>query len=235
MSLSIVILCGGKGSRIRCQLGNTPKILAPIKERVFLDYVVYWLTRCFEASQISIYLSTGIGHQLIENYVKANNISCILSKETKPLGTLGALIDVVKKNNIVGDLLVMNGDTIFDMNLSDVYRSYLSHSSDPLLIVKKVSEVSRFGGYKLINERLRLSSLNCEYISLGAFFCQALIVDEFIGDLGNGESYLMLDRDLIDKMGARAYVIDQYKAFIDIGIPEDYKHAQEFIPALIDI
>ena len=35
MSLSIVVLAGGKGTRIKPILGNTPKILAPIGGKTF--------------------------------------------------------------------------------------------------------------------------------------------------------------------------------------------------------
>ena len=38
--LSVIILCGGLGTRLRSEIGNdTPKILAPIGDDYFLDYL----------------------------------------------------------------------------------------------------------------------------------------------------------------------------------------------------
>ena len=43
MSLKIIILAGGKGSRIKSVLNNTPKILAPIAGKNFLDWLLVWI------------------------------------------------------------------------------------------------------------------------------------------------------------------------------------------------
>ena len=44
--LSVIILCGGLGTRLRSQIGiNVPKILAPIGKNYFFDYLIDWLDK----------------------------------------------------------------------------------------------------------------------------------------------------------------------------------------------
>ena len=40
MTLNIVILAGGKGTRIRNLLNKTPKIMAPVAGKPFLDWLL---------------------------------------------------------------------------------------------------------------------------------------------------------------------------------------------------
>ena len=95
----------------------------------------------------SIVLATCIGHQKIQEFITNHSLNCALSKEDTPLGTLGAVIDVIKKTDTEDYILVLNGDTIFEVDLADAFQVFLSDSNVPLLIVKPCTESGRFGGY----------------------------------------------------------------------------------------
>ena len=43
MTLNIIILAGGKGTRIRNVLNKTPKIMAPVAGKPFLDWLLIWI------------------------------------------------------------------------------------------------------------------------------------------------------------------------------------------------
>ena len=43
MSLKIIILAGGKGTRISSVIGNTPKILASVAGKPFLEWFLIWI------------------------------------------------------------------------------------------------------------------------------------------------------------------------------------------------
>lgn len=232
--LSVLILCGGKGTRIQPVLGSTPKILAPINDRLFLDYMFIWLRKSLLDVSLTFYLSTCVGHDLIQSYVSSSGLNCTLSNETVPLGTFGATLDVVSKLNLSGDLLILNGDTIFDVNFSAAYHKYLENTQSPLLVVKHASAASRYGGYKLVNNQLRFSMDQPDYISLGAFFCSASSLHKHFDKLLSDDLYLMLDTDFLDISGCTPFILPHDVPFIDIGIPEDYSRAQEFIPSLLN-
>ena len=40
----------------------------------------------------------------------------------------------------------------------------------------------------------------------------------------------MMDSDFIEKMSCRAYTLKESTHFIDIGVPESYNKAQDYIP-----
>lgn len=235
MSLDIIILCGGNGSRIRPVLGDTPKILAPINGIPFIDFILAWLQSSFPNTPPSIYLSTGVGHDKIEDYVKTKNINCILSREQTPLGTFGAVLDVVLKNKLCGNLLVLNGDTIFEVDFKSAYNTFNANPLRPLLFVKPATNSSRYGGYRLVSSELKLVSEKPEYISLGAFYSDASSIIELGRTHTSDDSYLMLDQDFLNKASALPYILPSNAQFIDIGVPSDYSYAQSLLPSIVGL
>ena len=233
MSLSVVVLCGGHGSRIKSILGEVPKILAPIGDKVFIDYLIQWIESSLSLIPHNILLSTCIGHSQIQEYIHSRSLQCTLSKEMNPLGTLGAVIDVVEKNHIEDNILVLNGDTIFEIDFAHVFKKFLSNSDSPLLVVKPSSDHGRYGGYsRSENGGIRFCNKDPEYISLGAFFSKtsnlALFKNRAPTEPSRG---LMLDLDFLDHSNINVYPLSSNRTFIDIGVPSDYELAQNLVPS----
>ena len=107
--LDLVILCGGKGSRLGNLTKNTPKPLLKINNKFFLKYLIQFYQKFnFE----NIYLLAGYKGKIIKknfdkkefNFIK---VHCLIEK--KPLGTGGSL-NLLKKK-IKNDFLLVNGDS----------------------------------------------------------------------------------------------------------------------------
>ena len=59
--LSVIILCGGLGTRLRSEIGNeTPKILAPIGDDYFLDYLMQWVDDSLYGINYELILCLGL-------------------------------------------------------------------------------------------------------------------------------------------------------------------------------
>ena len=233
MTLSVVILCGGRGSRIKSVLGDIPKILAPIGTKAFIEYLVQWIKSSLISIPHNIVLSTCIGHQNIQEFITSHSLPCALSKEHTPLGTLGAVVDVIQKKQLHDYILVLNGDTIFDVDFAHVFDEFMANPDVPLLIVKPSTEPGRYGGYaRSANGDIRFCDNGPQYISLGAFFCKrsSLIAfkDRLPSDCSRG---LMLDLDFLDLSNINIFVLSHDVHFIDIGVPSDYNLAQNLIPS----
>ena len=100
--VSIVILVGGLGTRIRKIYPNQPKPLIIIENKPFL----YWLVKeIYQLNFKDIFYATGYKSEQIENWVKNNefkNINQTIIKEEIKLGTAGSifnLINLCKKPN----------------------------------------------------------------------------------------------------------------------------------------
>lgn len=247
MSFKVVILAGGKGTRIKSILGNIPKILAPINKKTFLDYLIYWIKSWDICLEKDIILSTGVGHNKVKKHCNSYGYQIKCEEEKKPLGTFGAIVNVAR-TNFAKQYLIINGDTIFEANFKEISRIYFSSKDDiPLIILKRNSldkEMSRYGGYKESKDRWIYTSEKSEFISLGAFFISrdnlkkrwlktsSQNLDEFKMDSSIKEGF-SIDKDCFGREGINALNLESNIPFIDIGIPSDLEKAQDLIPQIL--
>ncbi|TAN64720.1 MAG: hypothetical protein EPN20_08070, partial [Magnetospirillum sp.] len=107
--IDVVVLAGGLGTRIRGVLGDTPKVLAPINGRPFLDHLLDHLARLGAGRAV---LSLGVGADRVSDHLahRPPPLPVIQVIEPAPLGTAGALRHALPC--LSGDpVMVMNGDT----------------------------------------------------------------------------------------------------------------------------
>ena len=95
-SLDLVVLAGGKGSRIKSLLRNRPKPMAIFNKKPFLEYIIQNYSKYYFKN---IFILTGYKSDIIykkfnNKYYNFNHIKCL--KELRPMGTAGAL-SVLKK------------------------------------------------------------------------------------------------------------------------------------------
>ena len=243
MSLKIIILAGGKGTRISSVIGNTPKILASVSGKPFLEWFLTWIKNWELDVDYEILISTCIGHSKIKDYcLKTNkNIKCI--KEEKPLGTFGAVANVASQD-YSKNYLVLNGDTIFKADFKMIFKTFINQKNLPLLILKESFTNERYGGYEKTNEGWVFSNKKTSYISMGAFFISYESIKQrwlkktslnfdtsTINQKFSGE--LMIDRDCFGENPIRAVTLNNTIPFLDIGIPSSYNESQTYIPKLV--
>lgn len=140
----IVVLAGGLGTRIQPVLGDVPKILAPIHDRTYLDYLLDWL-QAFGARRVI--LSLGYQAQQIMGFVTRHPRDGLIIEtvvEPEPLGTAGALRLV--RSSVVSEIsLVMNGDSWTGANLGDFRAAHVSNETLATLLCVHVNDAGRYG------------------------------------------------------------------------------------------
>ena len=110
---SVVVLCGGAGTRLKSLVTDRPKALADIGGIPFMDLLLEYISR---QSPRHIYLCAGIlGEQLSTRYSgQGSKITVVV--EERPLGTGGAVKHIV--DNISTEWTVIcNGDTYVNLDL----------------------------------------------------------------------------------------------------------------------
>ena len=115
-SIDTLILCGGKGTRLKSIVNDKPKILAEINGIPFIEYLLNYLDK--EGVTRTI-LCTGNMHTKIEDWVNTKyngKIQISLSNEKIPLGTAGAIKNAEKMINS-NLFIVINGDSLIDLRL----------------------------------------------------------------------------------------------------------------------
>ena len=115
-SLSLVILAGGEGSRLKKIIGKKQKCIAKINQKPFLEYILNQYSKYYFKE---IYILVGKGSDEVMSLYhnkELNFIKIICLKEKKLLGTAGALYKLRHKIN---NFILVNGDSLLDINLNE--------------------------------------------------------------------------------------------------------------------
>ena len=228
---TLVIMTGGYGTRLQNLVPSQPKILAPIKGRPFLYYLLSWL-RSSGTSFDQVILATGHLGEIIQSYVTMNDIQLSVIPEERPEGTFTALLKLIKCINNQ-HILVLNGDTVFSVDFADMFSTYLTRQSTLLSLVK-CTNTSYTKGYIVTSDsHAHYVEYTPDYVSLGAFFISLDILLKYHKLYSKDHKNLMLDKDLLAIEKPIAYILNP-DYFIDIGTPQSYKDAQLSIPRIFD-
>ncbi len=228
-----VILAGGLGTRLRSEF-NGPKSLAPVGQRPFLDYLLKFL-QAAGVNQVVLCLGYK-GIQIEERYGTGASLGIRIqySRESQPLGTAGAL-KAAQPYVTLEDFLVLNGDSLFNTDLVDLFEFHRKHRALATLALARISlPTSRYGSVR-IDERgiimefadKRMSNESGEtLISSGCYVMNRAIFDEI-----PFRQPASLENDVFPGLvGKRFYGLASSDYFIDIGIPEDFRKAQTELP-----
>ena len=243
MKFQIIILAGGKGTRIKPLIGQTPKILASINQKPFIDWLILWINSWDIKTKDNILLSTCIGHNEIKNYCNEKELPIKCVREKIPLGTFGAVANVASKY-FAEDYIIINGDTIFKANIKRVSEIYKKNRSEiPLILLREMLKKNNNGGYLKNKNGWIYSSNPSKYISLGTCFISYENLKQrwikstskpfspkTINNLKGKE--IMMDKDCFGNIPINGELFSNQLPFIDIGIPKDYIKSQTYIPNL---
>ena len=227
-----VILAGGFGTRLSHVVSNVPKPMAPVYGKPFLTYV---MDRLVEAGLQRIVLATGYKHEVIQawfgNTYRA--VEIVYSHEDTPLFTGGAIRQAAAQLESE-DFVVLNGDTLFDIDLQQLYTFHLARHAHLSVALRHVEDTARYGSVCTENEHITAFAEKSE--SAGA------------GDINGGiycinRAWLLtctqpgkfsFEKELMQPLAGSEgfYGLSFNTYFIDIGIPEDYYRAQREFGAL---
>ncbi|MBI4016564.1 MAG: nucleotidyltransferase family protein [Candidatus Aenigmarchaeota archaeon] len=149
-----VILCGGKGTRLRPVTYEMPKSLITVQGKSLIEH----LLDLFKKHDIrNILLSVGYKKEKIIQYFGSGekfgvHISYIEETEDNPLGTAGPL---KKAKHLIDDtFIVTNGDELKDINLKDMCELHDSNKAQTTIALTKVEDPSQYGVVELNNSRI---------------------------------------------------------------------------------
>jgi len=217
--MKAVILAGGFGTRLQSVVKDVPKPMADINKRPFLEYL---LERLISANVTEVVLSVGYKQDIIKNYFKDKykSIDILYASEDKPLGTGGALKKSLKLLNTKENVLVLNGDTFYNLDIKKFYQSALLNNLT--LSLKPMQNFDRYGSVEIEGECIssfrEKSYVDKGLINAGVYLMKSNLLESVKEELFSFEDFLQEQKCI------HYYVEDSY--FVDIGIPQDYKKAQ---------
>lgn len=228
--MEVVILAGGLGTRLRSVLGDEiPKCMAPIAGRPFLWYLLKYLTR-YNVSHVV--LSVGHLRHTIIDWVDKHGAEFPFvfdySVEKTPLGTGGGIKLALSKTS-GNDVLVLNGDTYFDVDLNSFYEQHCKCLSSVSLALKPMEKFDRYGAVEVDQRHIIEVFREKQYCKVGLINGGVYLINKQNTDYKTLPTKFSFEKEVLEPgvQNHNIYGFDFEGYFIDIGIPEDYVRANE--------
>lgn len=132
LNLPVVIMAGGKGTRLQPLTNVIPKPLIPVGDKTILEVIMdrFVDVGCHEFYMSVNYKATTIKHYLSELNNKEYQVSYF--QEDKPLGTAGSMY--LLKDKLHSTFFVSNCDIIIDQDLEDIYEYHKNNKNDITIV-----------------------------------------------------------------------------------------------------
>lgn len=236
MTYPLIILCGGKGTRLRSVVSDRPKALADIGNRAFLEYLLdYWITQGFT----KIVLATGYMSAQVQRFIDKNDFQAdiIVSEEMLPLGTGGALKQALHLNGASQQsthAVVINGDTLNAIDCNKFVKTAIATAADFIMLTRMPNDEDRFGKYYLTNTSeiaLEDGQHSIAVVNAGVYLIN---IENTTRAMRPFPRAFSLEDDYIPQLiESKQPIIRGIQTsghFIDIGTPTSLEQAQSFIP-----
>ena len=220
-----IILCGGKGERLRPITKDIPKPLVKINNKPILHYVIEHLKQ-FEIGNINI--AGGYKSSVLKKYFSENkydiNIDIYDSGDVDIIKRIQDILTVVQK-----DVIVLYGDTISNVDITDLISNHRKSSKEitmtvwPMKLAYGVVEIAEDGTVESFAEKPILD----KWINIGYFYINKHYRDYIINH--NSFEYFLLN-------AANNKSINAYKHLglhITVNTLSELQEAQSNIKSII--
>lgn len=224
--MECIVLAGGLGTRLRSELEDIPKCMAPINGKPFLEYIFDYLERQFVDTVI---LSLGYKHRVVADWLNGKAFTFKIHRvvEQEPMGTGGGIKLALRKAR-EAQAFVINGDTLFDVDLRAM-KEVMQPNDKAVIALKTMEKFERYGVVSMDAQNRILAFEEKKYCENGLINGGVYLFNTALESLHNFPDKFSFENDFLEPEARnktlRGFKSDGY--FIDIGIPEDYKRAQE--------
>ena len=224
----VLILVGGRGTRLQEVVYDRPKPLADINGRPFLDILISYVA---DYGFRRIILCTGYMRSVVRQHYQtgSDGVEILFSEEQEPLGTGGAVknAEALIRSN---PFLVMNGDSFCAADL-DAFLGFHKRKNARLSIVLAGSERNEEYGSVTFDPSNRITSFSEKVFRAEKTAINAgiYLMNRDILSAMPGERRFSLEYDLFPNMvDDRSYGFVTELRLADIGTPQRYAAAKTF-------
>ncbi|MEP1151836.1 MAG: nucleotidyltransferase family protein [Balneola sp.] len=230
LPIDVVIMAGGKGTRLRPLTENTPKPLLKVGEKPILEHNItrlalfgmddFWISVNYLGEQIEEYFGSGSDNNLKINYVW----------EDEPLGTIGAVSKIKDFEN--DTVLVTNSDILTNLNYEDFYLRFVEENADFAVMTIPYKVDVPYAVLETDNGRVVSfkEKPSYTYYSNGGIY---LMKRELVNHIPTNSHFNTTD--LMEELIAKGKKVISYPFsgyWLDVGKHEDFTKAQTDIKKL---
>lgn len=227
LDLPVVIMAGGKGSRLKPITNIIPKPLVPIGEKPIIEVII---DQFCKIGVTSFFISVNYKAEMIQSYFSSlPNKSYILSyfEENKPLGTAGSLY--LLKEKINSTFFVTNCDIVIDQDYEEIYQ-YHKQNNHELTVVGALKSFSIPYGTLNIQNGGALESMEEKpeltfVVNTGMYILEPHLLNE----IPDNQFFHITDliQNIIIRNGKVGVFPVSEGAWMDIGEWKEYNRTQE--------
>ena len=223
LSNVVVIMAGGKGTRLRPHTENCPKPMLPVGDQPMLEIL---LEQCIASGFRRFYISVNyLKEQIIDYFADGSRwgVSIEYLLENEPLGTAGSL--QLLPDEIMEPFLVLNGDVLTRLNPIQLLRFHSEHQAQATLCVRSHEITLPFGVVQA--KGVELSSFDEKPTYRHLINAGVYVIDPQLLPLLPQHQYFDMPRLLYaaQQAGHRVAVCPIHEYWIDVGRPETLSQA----------
>ena len=235
--MEVIILAGGLGTRLRSEVKDVPKCMAPVAGKPFLWYLLKDLTKYEEVNRVI--LSVGYLREVIFEWINQVKdeftFEVDYAIEYQPLGTGGGIRLALSKAK-TNDVIVLNGDTYFAVNLCELMKAHRLFPSSITLALKPMQDFERYGRVIIdVVDNHIVEFKEKEYCNEGLINGGVYVINRLEPIFEGLPKKFSFETAVFEpqcKLG-KLFGVVQNGYFIDIGIPEDYHRAEQELKNII--
>ena len=224
--MKVVIMAGGKGTRIASVASDIPKPMIPIQGRPILEHEIVCLR---EQGFTDILITVSyLGNIIMEYFGDGSKLGVHIEYyfEKEPLGNAGALFRI--KDRLTDDFLLLNADAMFDIDFNRFVQYHREHAAVATLFTHPNSHPYD-SGLIIADEQMAVQSWLAKEddrpkyyknrVNAGLHVLNKSILNRTI----EGEK-VDLDRQLLKPLAGsgKMYCYDSPEYVKDMGTPERY-------------
>jgi len=226
INIPVVIMAGGKGTRLEPFTKVLPKPLLPINEKPIIELIIEQFTA---VGSRDFYLTVNYKSRILRAYFEEMqpDYSVHFIEEAFPLGTAGSLKFLEGK--LSGPFFVTNCDVIIKDDYVNLYDHHCGHGYDITLVASMKEYVIPYGTCELTDEghlsRIREKPEFNFLINTGLYVLSPQVL-KLIPDNRVYNITELIDKVKTEGMKVGVYPISD-EAWIDVGQWAEYKSAIE--------
>lgn len=223
----VVIMAGGKGSRLKPITNVLPKPLIPIGDKPIVEHII---DRFVNVGCNEFLFSVNYKSELIEYYfntLENKNYNISFFKENKPLGTAGSLH--LLKDKINSTFFVSNCDIIIDQDYSEIYNYHRENKNELTLVAAIKQYKIPYGTLETLEDGILSSMQEKPEITYKINAGLYILEPHLLNEIPNNEFFNITDliQIILDRKGKVGVFPVSEKSWRDIGEWDEYLKNKE--------
>lgn len=224
--LPVVIMAGGKGTRLKPITNIIPKPLVPVGDKSMVEIIMDSFKEC---GLSTFYMSVNYKADIIKYYLSEfkDVYDIEYFTEDKPLGTAGSL--KMLQNKIQTPFFVSNCDILVDQDYSEIYKYHKENGNELTAVAAVKTYTIPYGTMELSKNgllaELREKPSNTVYVNAGLY----ILEPHLLNDIPDQEFYHITH--LMEKINERGGKVGVFPvtegSWMDIGEWKEYSKTQE--------